>query len=225
VRSYASAWAAADPEHAPALVAQGDALSRVGDPIALRAYASAADVDPFTRTTHERLAEGFALAGDHTRSCSHLRALLSIEPSSRPRRAAWEACLLRRDLAPSAVEEARLSSAPRPNEDVVVFAEGDVADVELALVDRGGRRGSTQWPAKVKAARTAGAVRVSKGTLSSTMFVEVTRRAAAGEGQRARSVRVIVRTPHATKSYDVELAPGETRRIARVSWVGRYSPW
>lgn len=218
VKSYASAWAAADPEHAPALVAQADALSREGDPMALRAYASAADVDPFTKSTHERLAEAFDLAGDVDRACSHLHALFSLEPSSTPRRVAWEGCRNRLTRNP----QGGLSSTPRPNEDVVVFAEGDVNDVELALVERSGRRGSTQWPAKVKIGRTSNTVRLAKGTLSSTMYVEVTRHAADRGAGAPRAVRVVVRTPDGSKSYDVELAPGETKRIAKVAWVGRY---
>ncbi|MCA9661195.1 MAG: hypothetical protein KC486_22835, partial [Myxococcales bacterium] len=46
---YARAWAEADPDHAPALLAVADLLAARGEPIAHRAYGSAIEVRPFDR--------------------------------------------------------------------------------------------------------------------------------------------------------------------------------
>ena len=78
---FARAWAAADPDHAPALDALADALARAGDRLHLRTRAGMADADPFRTRTHERLARAFEAAGDLARACSHRRAVVSIDPS------------------------------------------------------------------------------------------------------------------------------------------------
>ncbi|NVB43258.1 hypothetical protein G6O69_35870 [Pseudenhygromyxa sp. WMMC2535] len=91
--AHAAAWAEADPDHAPALLAHADALAAAGDPLALRAYASAVEVAPFSVKLHERMATALARAGDFERACSHRRALVSIDPSSGERAAALVECL------------------------------------------------------------------------------------------------------------------------------------
>ncbi len=77
---FTAAWAVADPDHAPALLAHADQLAAAGDPLALRAYASAIEVEPFSVSMHRRLAQALQSAGDFERSCSHRRALVSIDP-------------------------------------------------------------------------------------------------------------------------------------------------
>lgn len=77
---YAAAWAAADPDHAPALLAHADLLAASGDPLALRAYAGALEVEPFSTKLHARMADALRRAGDFERACSHRRALVSIDP-------------------------------------------------------------------------------------------------------------------------------------------------
>ncbi len=91
---FAAAWAAADPDHAPALLAHGDALAASGDPLALRAYASAVEVQPFSKRQHRRMAEALAQAGDFERACSHRRALVSIDPSDGRHAADLVTCLV-----------------------------------------------------------------------------------------------------------------------------------
>jgi tetratricopeptide (TPR) repeat protein len=78
--TYAAAWAAADPDHAPALLAHADLLAAAGDPLALRAYDSAVEVEPFSTKLHRRMADALRSAGDFERSCSHRQALVSIDP-------------------------------------------------------------------------------------------------------------------------------------------------
>lgn len=79
--AFAAAWAAADPDHAPALLAHADLLAAAGDPLALRAYDSAVEVEPFSKKLHQRQAEALRLAGDFERACSHREALVSIDPA------------------------------------------------------------------------------------------------------------------------------------------------
>lgn len=77
---HAAAWAAADPDHAPALLAHADLLAAAGDPLALRAYAGALEAEPFSTKLHRRMADALHRAGDFERACSHRRALVSIDP-------------------------------------------------------------------------------------------------------------------------------------------------
>ena len=103
--AFAQAWAAADPDHAPALLALADQLAAAGDPIALRSYASAVEISAFSRKLHERMAKALTLAGDFERACSHRRALVSIEAASGDRIADYVECMV---LA-GRVNEARLA--------------------------------------------------------------------------------------------------------------------
>ncbi|MFV8749266.1 VIT domain-containing protein [Nannocystaceae bacterium ST9] len=92
--SFASAWAAADPDHAPALLAHADLLAAAGDPLALRAYDSALEVEPFSTKLHRRMADALRSAGDFERSCSHRRALVSIDPQDAAAAADLFECLV-----------------------------------------------------------------------------------------------------------------------------------
>lgn len=91
--AFAKDWALADPDHAPALQAHADLLAAAGDPVALRAYASAIEVEPFSTKMHTRMAEAHTLAGDFERACSHRRALVSIDPTNGDDAAAYAECL------------------------------------------------------------------------------------------------------------------------------------
>jgi hypothetical protein len=92
--AFTAAWAAADPDHAPALLAHADQLAGAGDPLALRTYGSAIEVEPFSSTMHRRLAEALRSAGDFERSCSHRRALVSIDPTDGAAAAELIECLI-----------------------------------------------------------------------------------------------------------------------------------
>ena len=103
--SFASAWAAADPDHAPALLAHADLLAAAGDPLALRAYDSALEVEPFSTKLHQRMAEALRNAGDFERSCSHRRALVSIDPQDAAAASELFECLIEAGRNPEAREQ------------------------------------------------------------------------------------------------------------------------
>lgn len=92
--AFTAAWAAADPDHAPALLAHADQLAAAGDPLALRSYASAIEVEPFSTSMHRRMADALTSAGDFERACSHRRALVSIDPRDGKAAAELIECLL-----------------------------------------------------------------------------------------------------------------------------------
>ncbi|MCA9696192.1 MAG: hypothetical protein KC431_01620, partial [Myxococcales bacterium] len=91
---FAAAWAEADPDHAPALLAHADALAAAGDPLALRAYGSAVEAEPFSTKLHGRMADALTAAGDFERACSHRRALVSIDPQNGTYAAELVECLV-----------------------------------------------------------------------------------------------------------------------------------
>lgn len=105
--AFARDWALSDPDHAPALQAHADLLAAAGDPVALRAYASAIEVEPFSTKMHERMAEAHTLAGDFERACSHRRALVSIDPTNGDAAAEYVECL----AASGRVAQARVALA------------------------------------------------------------------------------------------------------------------
>ncbi|MEX1365497.1 MAG: VIT domain-containing protein, partial [Nannocystaceae bacterium] len=92
---FALAWAEVDPDHAPALMSLGDAMAADGDPLALRAYESALEVKPFERRHHADLARAYGSKGDLRRACSHLRAVVIIDPSRGQHHAELARCLER----------------------------------------------------------------------------------------------------------------------------------
>ncbi|MFO7564648.1 MAG: VIT domain-containing protein [Enhygromyxa sp.] len=110
--AFTAAWATSDPDHAPALLAHADSLAAAGDPLALRAYASAIEVEPFSVTMHRRMAVALRSAGDFERACSHRRALVSIDPRDGKAAADLVECLLesgRVDQARAALTRAQES--------------------------------------------------------------------------------------------------------------------
>jgi len=114
VLGFTAAWAKADPDHAPALLAHADQLAATGDPLALRAYASAVEVEPFSASMHRRMAEALSFAGDFERACSHHRALVSIDPKNTDDAIGLIECLVvagRIDEARAALSEARRQAA------------------------------------------------------------------------------------------------------------------
>jgi hypothetical protein len=61
--------------------------------LALRGYASAIEVEPFSTKLHGRMADALTLAGEFERACSHRRALVSIDPTDGDFAAAHVECL------------------------------------------------------------------------------------------------------------------------------------
>jgi hypothetical protein len=164
--AYAMAWAQVDPDHGPALLAVADLLAAGGDPIAIRAYGSAVEVEPFNIKVQTRLAEAHAAKGDLLRSCAHRRAIVSIDPARADHHMQLVRCLaelgqpvLAHEAAEDGLNRARgktgelkaaLSGVLPPqrpravNGDIVasVTWTGD-GDLDLAVIDPRGRRLST----------------------------------------------------------------------------------
>ncbi|PRQ07080.1 VIT domain-containing protein [Enhygromyxa salina] len=178
--AFAAAWAAADPDHSPALLTLADEIAAAGDPLALRAYASAVEVEPFSTKLHGRMADALTLAGDFERACSHRRALVSIDPANGEFAAAYVECLAaagRTTEARAALGRARtsvnstkakqaLSQAERAIDAPVVqdptsrlHGNADLRaelrwtaaeNLDLAFIDRRGRRLSVLRPESVR---------------------------------------------------------------------------
>ncbi|HWB74525.1 MAG TPA: VIT domain-containing protein [Nannocystaceae bacterium] len=240
--TFARAWAEADPEHAPALEVLADALARSGDPIAARAYASAIEVAPFVAAAHERLARAFAQDGDLRRACSHRRAVVSIDPRDATAHAELAKCLhrggrsddARRAIADGharATRNARaLAGAERELAGVTpaaIVPSGRVHatlswrgedDLDVAIVDRHGRRLSSLHPDGVTVLEGAGLEQLGLARVRGTMFVEITRVGSEGEGT-AGPLRATLelRTGRRTRTFPVELERG-TIRIAKLFW-------
>jgi hypothetical protein len=177
--AFAKDWALSDPDHAPALQAHADLLAAAGDPVALRAYASAIEVEPFSTKMHERMAEAHTLAGDFERACSHRRALVSIDPTNGTDAAAYAECLAssgRVTEARAALAKARETVTSSAGSKALVKAEKAVElgvpvpssalhgnadlraelrwttdeNLDLAFVDRRGKRLSVLRPEGVR---------------------------------------------------------------------------
>lgn len=128
--AFTAAWAAADPDHAPALLAHADQLAAAGDPLALRAYGSAIEVEPFSTSMHRRMADALRSAGDFERSCSHRRALVSIDPTDGNAAADLVECL----VASGRLDEAR-DALRRASATVSKSGKKALAKAETMLTD------------------------------------------------------------------------------------------
>lgn len=201
---FARAWAEVDPDHGPALLSLADAMSADGDPLALRAYESALEVNPFVRRHHAELARAFQSKGDLRRACSHLRAVVSIDPKSAKHHADLARCLEREGrhreaLAATADGRARATGDTKVlatvdaelASGVVVPASFDLhgsaelkltltwageGDLDLAVVDAKGRRLSGLRPqGKAKVRESGGREELTLKKVRKSVFVEVTR--------------------------------------------------
>jgi len=80
----ADAWRKADPLDGGALAAYADALARRGDrAIALRAYASIAEIDPRKAANHLRVAQAFEALGAFDAAAAHRRTAAALDPKNR----------------------------------------------------------------------------------------------------------------------------------------------
>ena len=207
--AFARAWADVDPEHTGALEALADALARDGDPIALRAYESIVEVQPFAAREHESLARAYENAGDFARACSHRRALVSIAPTL-SHQAGLVGCLQRAGRATDAAEAERTfvtaastgrsqhaaslsraiaSSTPslgRRGQLRATLTWAGSDELDVAIVDRQGRRISTLHDRG--AARTLegrGQEELDLSKVRGSVFVEVSRRRRDGGDEAA----------------------------------------
>lgn len=242
--AFARAWADVDPEHAPALSSLADVLASQGDPIAPRAYASALEITPFSKSTHDALARAFANKGDLQRSCSHRRAVVSIDPSDAGHHAELAKCLHqsgRTTAARTVLTDAR----GRATKNLAALAKADAAlagvspalsplkgqlratltwtgedDLDIAVVDAGGHRLSASHPKQLAVRESAGFEELAMTKVKKSVFVEVTRNGG-DEAGRLAPIRATleVRTSSGTKTFPVVIENGSVR-LAKVFWTG-----
>ncbi|HFE45879.1 MAG TPA: hypothetical protein ENJ18_10390, partial [Nannocystis exedens] len=208
---YAKAWAEADPDHAPAVLAVADLLAAHGEPMALRAYASAVEVRPFSRKLQRRTAESLLGKGELTRACAHLRAVVSIEPKKAQHHADLARCLGalgrwqeaetaildgrsrardgRKALSQVALEISSRRVAPLRLSRLHSYPElratltwSGSSDLDIALVDHRGRRLSALRRELVRVREGEGEEVLTLRAIRRPVFIEVSRKsAAAGE--------------------------------------------
>jgi hypothetical protein len=239
---FAAAWAEIDPDHAPALRAHANMLAAKSDGAALRAYASAAEVQPFSVKIHRSLADAFARKGDLARSCSHRLALVSIDPAMGSHHAGFARCLARAgdlDRARRALDDgfarsrkenftlnelrSALAVGAPLERNVAMFGRADLtatlewsgnADLDLVVVDSSGNRMSGLWAHKLRVQESPGHEVVSLQRVRKTHHVEVAR---FDGGQDTVHATLRIRTPGGNRTFPVEISHG-TVRVARVSW-------
>lgn len=236
--AFASDWARVDPEHASAMRSHADALLAAGDPMALRAYASEVEVSPYVVRTHRELASAYETVGDLTRSCSHRRAAVSIDPKNGSDAAALVRCLDRlgraaharrsaasaqlavksdRDALRRAIDELGRQERPvarlHSGADVKVTLTWPAgADLHVALVDGRGRRSTFVRPGKTRVRSSDHKEELTFRRVRKPVYVEVVR---LDDGSQPVDATVKVRTPDGTRVFH----PTVTRRAVRVAKV------
>ena len=238
--TYATAWSQADPDHAPALLSVADLLAARSDPAALRAYGSAAEVNPFNLKLQTRLAEAYASKGDITRSCAHRRAVVSIDPARPEHHLDLARCLStlgRQDLVRDSIDdgitrakgntaELRASAAGviRPAKARAIngalkatLTWSGAGDLDIAFIDSRGRRLSALRPEGITALQLGNSETLAMPTFNGTVSVEVSR----FSGQGPVSGELKIRTPDVTRSYPFTLDQG-TLRLANVTHTNNY---
>jgi hypothetical protein len=228
------------------MLALADMLAARGDPAAARAYASAIEVQPYSRKLHERMAIAMSSKGDLTRSCSHRRAIVSIDPAPGAHHTALARCLWRAGEVSSArrvlsdgelrarsgrtairklSEEIDRGVAP-PLADVRLHGGADLratltwadsVDLDIAVVDRRGRRLSSLRPDRVRVQEAQGREVLTLKSVVGSVFIEVTRAAPHGNKGPVRA-ELVIRTPHGSRTFPVSIERG-TVRIARLRWI------
>jgi mannose-6-phosphate isomerase-like protein (cupin superfamily) len=246
--AFARDWAEVDPDHPGALLALADVLASQGDPLSLRAYASATEVSPFSSKQHDTLARAFASKGDLRRACSHRRALVSIDPSKSDHHAMLAACLhhagriteaqavlrdgerratdngraLRRAaeaIEKSAVVEVELHRSAELRATLTWTGEDDL---DVALVDGRGRRLSAMRPQDIRVREDAGREELTLRRVRGTVFIEVSR-AGSDPSRRLDPIRaeLELKTPHGRRVVPVVIEGGSVR-LAQVAWQTRW---
>jgi hypothetical protein len=241
---YATAWSQADPDHAPALLAVADLLAAHSDAIAMRAYGSAVEVDPFNIKVQIRLAEAHAFKGDLARSCAHRRAVVSIEPGRPEHHMQLVRCLgefgdgvLAHDAAEDGLGRARgktselqaaLAGVIPPERSRAVT--GDLSatltwtgagDLDLAFIDPRGRRLSALRREGLRVEEHSNqeiAAVTLAGSAPQNYAIEVTR--FAGQGQISGELKL--RADGQARSYPFTIDQGSLR-LASASYVEKWS--
>jgi hypothetical protein len=229
--TYAVAWSQADPDHAPAMLAVADLLAARGEPIAMRAYGSAVEVNPFDAKLQTRLAEALASKGDLARSCAHRRAVVSIDPARPEHHLALTRCLAslgRVDLVRDAAEDgtarakgnladlrAALAGAVRPapvrpvnGQLKATLSWLGAGDLDIAFIDSRGRRLSALRPENLLIEQLGNGESAAMITVSpQTVAIEVTR----FSGQGPISGELKIRTPELSRSFPFTIDQGSLR--------------
>lgn len=245
---YARAWAEADPDHAPALLAVADLLAARGEPVAHRAYASAIEVRPFDRKLQRRLADGLLSKGETTRACAHLRAIVSIDPAKAEHHAELARCLGaigRWDEAQAAIVDGR--GRAKGNQKALTRAADEVmgrvvlplapdqlhsypdlkatltwsgpADLDIAVVDHRGRRLSTLRREVVRVRERDGEETLTLASVNKPVYIEVSRREPAPGEVKGPPTRATLRIKTSTSSRSFDITSDHTTlRLAKVSW-------
>jgi hypothetical protein len=239
---FAAAWAEADPDHTPALLALADALAAKGDGRAIRAYGSAVELRPFSDDLHERLAKALESKGDLVRACSHRRAVVSIDPAPGEHHVALVRCLVRARDDVRAREAAREGAARAKRgrhgirklaaeldrgalpavPEVALHGHPDVrvtlewmgpADLDIAVIDRRGRRLSALRPERVRVREAPGRETLTLRSLEKSVYVEVTAPDLGGPFQ----AELEIKTPYSRRTFPVNIEGGSVR-VAHVRW-------
>jgi len=242
--TYAVAWSQADPDHAPAMLAVADLLAARGDAIAMRAYGSAVEVNPFDARLQTRLAEALAGKGDLARSCAHRRAAVSIEPTRAEHHLQLARCLAstgRADLVREAAEEG-LTRATGNTAELRAASSGQVrpappravngqlkatltwvgaGDLDIAFIDNRGRRLSALRPENLVVEQLGNGESAALISLNpQTVAIEVTR----FSGQGPVSGELKIRTPELSRSFPFTIDQGSLR-LASVTYLAQRYPY
>jgi hypothetical protein len=201
---FARAWAEVDPDHPAALMSLADAMAADGDPMALRAYESVLEVQPFGQRHHSELARAYESKGDLRRACSHRQAVVSIDPQDGDNHAELARCLAREGRAREALDvvddgnrraskntrgllgvSAELASRTVAPASFDLHGRAELqldltwageGDLDLAVVDVKGRRLSGLRPeGKARVREGAGREELTLKKVSKSVFIEVTR--------------------------------------------------
>lgn len=94
------------------------------------------------------------------------------------------------------------------------------ADLDIAVVDKRGRRLSIMRPEKVRVREEAGRETLTLARIDGAVHVEVTR-VGGEEGDAPVHAELTIRTPDGARSFPVDVDHG-TFRLAKASWTRGY---
>jgi hypothetical protein len=243
---YARAWAEADPDHAPAMLAVADLprrarrsdrparlrLRRRGQALRPQA-ASPPRRRPAPQGRHRPRLRPPARARQHRREQRRAphRArdpatpapAASTSPGSPSKTAsAAPGAPHRAPCAASAPSSTAASSPPQgaglhsyPDLRASLTWSGD-ADLDIAVVDRLGRRLSALRPELVRVREQRGAEELTLQSINQPVYLEISRRGPAGPPSVRATLKV--KASGATKSFEIT-SDHQTLRLAKLAWV------
>jgi hypothetical protein len=205
------------------------------------------EIRPFSDDQHGMLAIALESKGDLTRACSHRRALVSIDPSRGSHHADLATCLRRAGrIADSrsvvAEGESRASKEFKTLTKIAADLERGVLpevslhsgaqlratlswsgedDLDIAIIDRNGRRLSALHPDGVRVREGGGSEQLTVQRVRGSMFVEVSRHGVEGSESPGAPIRaeLELRTPGTRRKVALLVREGSAR-VATVAWTG-----